>query len=377
DKTTVRRVGGGGGSANTNEHGLYGFTNGGGNVLEIYRAGREAAGDTDGLVIAVGSQARALLFDPVLSREGFGTGAPVYVAISATVIAAVGVLVWRRRSEIGTTVWAILAVAAVALVVMIGSLAAAPSDEGFGNYRALASSPVAAFVAFALGSAILEVVGRRLRSVPTWVGPVAVASVVVGALAVAVPGPIDADTEDLPASFEATRVLVEESVPALEDSEGLWATWVIGGRTTPTIFTGVKAGLGASGLDTGIDGRAIGLSNDLDSALPPPAGTLIVMPSEWPAPTGEWERVAEYVPADRSPEDAAEVAERLVEFAEETRPEPLPAFTAALVRIYCPELAEQSFVGSCPDAEAVAASDNPGGAPPAVLAAVYLTQFGE
>jgi hypothetical protein len=32
DKTTVRRVGGGGGAASTNEHGLYGFTSGGGNA---------------------------------------------------------------------------------------------------------------------------------------------------------------------------------------------------------------------------------------------------------------------------------------------------------------------------------------------------------
>lgn len=352
-------------------------TNGGGNVRELYRASRAASEQVDGFGQALGQQAKALLFDPVQSAAQFHTSSAPYLAGSALLLTGIVALVVVSRHRLGRPQWAYLFVAASALLAMLAAMATTPSDEGFGVYRTLGSAPTAAIVLFAgllvAGvTASPHLVGRR-RAVSA-VGVGALAAMVI---AVAVPGPIDAGTEQYPFAFRATRTLVDQAAPEMV-SDGRWATWVIGGRTTPTIFVGFKAGLEANGIDTGVDAGAPGFGADDGRDPKPPAGTVIVTATELPAPTGDWQEVATYQPPNRSTEDARAVADELLAFAEETRPLPLGAFTNTVPRILCPELAASAFEGPCPAAEAVLASDNPVAALPAeAVALVYLVQFGD
>lgn len=353
------------------------LTNRGGNLLEIYRASRTAAEQVDGLRLAIGEQAKALLFDPVRSAADFHASSRPYVILATLLLAVAAFLTVRYRARLTRVVWANLVVAVTALVFMLASLATTPSDEGIGIYRTLAASPVAAFVVGAVGLVVAVALGRRLVDARRVLQPVAVVAVVVGAVAVAVPGPIDPGTEQYPFAFGATRELVEQTAPRLQ-GDGRWATWVVGGRTTPTILVGLKAGLEAAGIDTGVDAGApaIGAPEGRDPA--PTVGDLLVTGTELPAPTDDWEVVATYEPEGRSAEAAEASAAALVAFARETNPVPLEAFTGSLPRILCPELAEDGFAGSCPEAEEILASDNPvAELPPAAVALVYLVQFGE
>jgi len=352
-------------------------TNSGGNVRELYRASRTAAEQVDGLQQAIGEQAKALLFDPVQSAADFHASSTPYVVLAGLLLATVAFLVVRFRRRFDPVMWAYVLVAGAALVFMLTSLATTPSDEGIGIYRTLAASPVASFVVFVSGLVVAVALGRRVGEARHVLAPVAVGAVVVGALAVAIPGPIDASTEQYPFAFEATRQLVDQTAPRLED-DGRWATWVVGGRTTPTILVGLKAGLEAAGIDTGVDAGApaIGAEDGRDPA--PTIGHLLVTATELPEPTDDWEVVATYEPEGRSTEEAVASADALVEFARETNPRPLEAFTATLARILCPEQADQGYTAPCPEADEVLASENPvAELPPAAVALVYLVQFGE
>ncbi|MBL8776652.1 MAG: hypothetical protein JNK12_11985 [Acidimicrobiales bacterium] len=353
------------------------LTNAGGNVRELYRASRTAAQQVDGLEKAIGEQAKALVFDPVQSAADFHASSTPYVVVAGLLLASVTFLVFRYRRHLGRAVWANVTIAAAALVFMLASLATTPSDEGIGIYRTLAASPVATFVVFSSGLVAAVALGRRFLDAQRVLQPVAVGAVVLGAVAMAVPGPIDASTEQYPFAFEATRQLVDQTAPRIE-GDGRWATWVVGGRTTPTILVGLKAGLEAAGIDTGVDAGApaIGAEDGRDPA--PTVGNLLVIGSELPAPTDDWEVVATYEPEGRSAEEAASAAAALVEFAQETNPRPLPAFTGTLARLLCPEQADQGYSEECPEADAILASDNPvAELPPAAVALVYLVQFGE
>ncbi|MCB1003596.1 MAG: hypothetical protein KDB35_05360 [Acidimicrobiales bacterium] len=352
-------------------------TNGGGNVRELYRASRVAAGEVDGLSQALGEQAKAMLFDPVMSAAAFHTPSTWYLVGSAVVLGATAFLAVRLRHRIDRGTAACLAVATLALVFMLISLATTPSDEGFGIFRTLASSPVAAFVWFAAGLVLALGLGSRIPALDRRALPALVGALVVVLVLTAVPGPIDADTEQYPWASTATRQLVDASVPDL-GADGQWQSWVIGGRTIDTVFIGYKAGLEAAGVYTGIDARAPGLRTDLDAPSGPVAGSLLLQADAVRPPGGAWRRIAHYEPEGRDPTAATESAERLAEFARETNPRPLAAFEATLPRLLCPELAASGFQGECPEVEQVLASDNPvAELDPAVIALAYLVQFGD
>lgn len=354
------------------------LTNRGGNLVELYRASRSAAEQVDGPVLAIGEQAKALLFNPVQSAAAAHAPSVGYVIVSVLLVVAVAAAAVYRRQELGRAGSGYLVVAASGLVFMVVSLATTPSDEGFGIYRTLAASPVATFAVFTAGFVIGPLLGPRLAGHRSTLVGGAVAAVVVATVVVAVPGPIDASTEQYPFAFRATRTLVDQAAPRLQTS-GRWGTWVVGGRTTPTIFVGFKAGLEAHGIDTGVDAGAPGLGQ-VDGRDPKPsAGNLLFTASELPAPTDDWEVVATYDPPGRSAAEAQRTADALVAFARETNPRPLDAFTQTVPRIMCPELAAQGFQGgTCPEADEILASDNPVAAlPPAAVALVYLVQFGE
>ncbi len=352
-------------------------TNRGGNVLELYRASRAAAESTDGLRLAIGEQAKALLLDPVQNAVGFGTPATGHVVVVVLLMAAVGVILVRRHRLMGRARWAYVLIALAALVFMVVSLATTPADEGFGSYRTLAASPVGAFVVFAAGLvAALALRSPRPSMVPA-LRASAIGAVVLGSLAIAVPGPIDASTESDRWAYAATRGLVDEAAPLLQ-ADGRWRVWVIGGRTTPTVLVGFKAGLEAAGVDTGIDSRAPGLGATLDQEPPPLAGDVLFTVSGLRPPQGDWTVVGTYDPPDRSTAEADETARQLVDFARQTNPRPLEAFVQTVPRFMCPELAPQGFQGDCPAAAEILATENPvAELPPAIVALVYLVQFGE
>ena len=357
------------------------LTNGGGNVRELYRASRTAAGAVDGPTQAVAEQAKALLFDPVQSAADFTSPSAVYVVVSVLLLTAIGVLVFRQRRAIGRLGWAFVSIAASALVFMVASLATTPSDEGFGIYRTLASSPVGAFVVFTGGLVVaLVVLPRRTEATTTVVTRVAAGAVLVGAVLVALPGPIDASTEQYPFAYRATRTMVDQAAPQLASPEGRWGALLVGGRTTATIFTGFKAGLEAAGVDTGIDARAPGLDEGVDDTPPPFVGDLLFMASDLPDPTGDWEVIATYEPPGRSAEEAERSAQALVDFARETEPRPLDAFVQTLPRILCPDAVVAAGGGpaDCPAATQALAQDNPvANLPAPVVALAYLVQFGD
>lgn len=353
------------------------LTANGGNVREIYRASRTAAGQVDGVRLGAGELAKAILLDPVLTAADFGSTHSAAVVVIALAGLAVAALVARYRHDLGRARWSFVVVTAAALLLMLISLSSSPADEGYGNYRTLAASPVGGFVLFTTGLVIAVAVGPRLRTGPA-VRAVGIGALVLATAAVAVPGPIDGATEPLPWGFFATETLVEQAEPHLTDIGGRWEFWTLGGRTTPAIFTGFKAGMGAAGIDTGIDARAPGMESRLGDPIPPLAGTVLFSPTVISPPGDEWELIAQYDPPGRSETDATRTAEALHDFAVQTNPQPLEAFSGALPRILCPDLAISGFQGPCPEAEQVLASENPvAELSPGVVALVYLVQYGQ
>lgn len=349
----------------------------GGNVRELYRASRTAAGSVDGPGAAIAEQAKAILYNPVQSASDFTAPNAGAVVLTLLLLGAVTAVAVHRRRTMGRIEWAYLVIAAAALFFMVVSLATTPADEGFGIYRTLASSPVGAFVVFTAGLVIAPLLSTRLERATGLLAPVAIGALVIGAVAVAVPGPIDASTEQYPWAYETTSTLVDQAAPRLE-SDGQWHAWVIGGRTIGTVVIGFKASLEAEGVYTGIDARAPGLRVNLDDAARPSAGHILVADSIIPSPGDEWQVIATYEPENRDEAEAAEVAGQLADFARETNPEPLDALVGTMPRLLCPELASTGFQGECAAADELLASDNPvAELDPGVIALVYLVQFGE
>lgn len=356
------------------------LTNRGGNLVQLYRGGRAATGATEGLRVAVAEVARALVLDPMMhladyqSRRG-----PYLLAMGVLVVVGVVLLVVGRR-RLTRRHWAHAVVAAAALAGITASLAAAPSDEGFGAYQILGAVPVGAFALFTLGLVAAAVLGPRLSGrvpAPAWVMP---AVVVVLAVVIAVPGPIDDAREDYPWGYAATQELIHEAAPHLQ-ADSYWNFWLVGGRTTPAIFVGLKAGLETEGVDTGRNSRAPGLGDPSGPDTRIAAGDVLVMPSMLTPPGDDWTAVATYEPEGRSEAAADQSAQELLDFARETDPRPLDALVGGLPRILCPGLAASPSgysLDACPAAQEVLAADNPiAELTPAEVALVYLVQFGD
>jgi hypothetical protein len=205
------------------------------------------------------------------------------------------------------------------------------------------------------------------------VAPAAVLGLV---LVVAVPGPVRGSAELYPWAFEATHHLVDDAAPDLQ-ADGTWSIYLVGGRSTPPVFVGLRAGLEDQGVDTGVDAGAPGLGTDEPGA---PAGQIVLMPSFLAGPGADWTAAATYEPGDRDDDAAAEVADQLAAFARDTRPELLPSLAGALPALLCPALAADpaGFGGDCPAAQEVLAAPNPvAELDPGLVALAYLVRFGE
>ena len=356
------------------------LTNRGGNLVQLYRGGRAATGATEGLRVALAEVARALVLDPMMHLADYQARRVPYL-LAAGLLAVLGVaLLVVGRHVLARRHWAHVVVAAAALAGITASLAAAPADEGFGAYQILGAVPIGAFALYTLGLVAAAVLGPRVvgrAAPPAWLAP---AAVVALAVVVAVPGPIDDDREDYPWGFAATQELIDEAAPHLR-SDSYWNFWLVGGRTTPAIFVGLKAGLEAEGVETGLNARAPGLGDPEGPDPRPPAGDVLVMPSALTPPGDGWAEVATYDPPDRDAAAADRAAEELLAFAQETRPVPLDALAGGLPRILCPGLAAEPSgytLEACPEAQAVLAADNPiAELSPAEVALVYLVQFGD
>jgi len=356
------------------------LTNRGGNLRQLYRGGRAATGATEGLRVALAEMSRALVLDPMMHLADYQARRLPYLLAAGLLAAATLVLVVVGRHRLFRRHWAHVAVAGAALAGMTASLAAAPADEGFGAYQILGAVPVGAFALFAAGLVAAAVVGPRLaarRTAPPWVVP---ALVVALAVIVAVPGPIDDSREDYPWGFAATKELIDESAPHLQ-SDSYWNFWLVGGRTTPAIFVGLKAGLEAEGVETGLNARAPGLGDRDGPDERTPAGDVLVMPTALTDPGDGWSVVATYEPPGRDDQAADQAAEELLAFARETRPVPLDALAGGLPRILCPGLAAAPSgftLEACPAAQEVLAAENPiAELSPAEVALIYLVQFGD
>jgi hypothetical protein len=350
---------------------------GGGNVAELIEGSRAAAESSDGLRRAAGEQARALLLDPAMTAEDHLADAWGQIGLVLLVLAGLAWLVVRHRDRLSRADGAVVVVAAAALGFMLVSLATIPADEGIGAYRTLGAVPVAGYALFAAGVIVARTLRPQLVLPPAAARAAVVAAVPLAAVAVSVPGPIDDDIDPVWA-FDATRELVEQVEPHLE-SEGEWRPWLIGGRTTPTVFVGLTGGLGAEGIHLGVRTRAPGLGEPEGGIVRPMAGDLVLMPSFLPGPEGEgWRRIAAYEPTGRSEEEAAATADELLAFARATDPEVTEVFAESVPRLLCPELATESYQGDCPEADDVLAADNPLAELPAgVVALTYLVQFGD
>jgi hypothetical protein len=348
----------------------------GGNLRQLYRGVRAASGSTDGLAVAAGELARAALFDPVTTVADHLAASWAYTATLALVAVVVLAALAARRRSAGPLPWAYVVVSGAATVATLVLLATTPTDEGFGLHRLLGASPAGAFLVFTLGLAVAAAAGERVR-LPRPAAIVALAALVVVVVAGAVPGPLREESEDYPWAFDATRTLVEQAAPHLA-GDGQWSFALVGGRSTPTVFVGLKAGLEVEGVDTGLDAGAPGLGDTTDAA--PPAGAVVVMPSFLPGPEG-WEAVARYEPDGRDVEAADAAADALVAFAEATDPEPLPTLAYGLTAFLCPGLAATPSgydVAACPPAQEALAADEPlAEVDPGIVALVYLTEFGE
>lgn len=143
---------------------------------------------------------------------------------------------------------------------------------------------------------------------------------------------------------------------------GLLPLWVLAASYP------VAASMRNEGVNIGVEGGAPGLGDPEDGSLGTSAGTIIVLPSFLPRPSG-WDAVATYEPDDRSSADADQVADELVGFARETEPVPLDTLAFSLPTLLCPELVvvpPDAAPGTCPVAEGILAEDNPvAGLPPA------------
>jgi hypothetical protein len=349
----------------------------GGNLRQLYRGVRAADAATDGFGVAVGELARASLFDPVTTVADHAAASWGYVVVLCLVLAAVVVVLALRRRPVGRFAASCALIAATASAGMLVVLATTPSDEGIGVFRVLGASPIGAFVVFAAGVAVAVAVRIPARAERAW--PVALGGLGLVVVATTVPGPIRADSEDYPWAFDATEQLVDAAAPHLQ-AKGLWRFTFAGGRSTPTIFVGFKAGLDAEGVDTGLDAGAPGLG-DVDDADTPAAGEVLLMPSFLAGPQEGWEAIARYEPAGRSEAAADAVAEELVAFARETQPTALPSLAYGITSFLCPELAAepQGFdPAGCPEVQERASDANPlAELDPGVVALVYLAQFGE
>ena len=356
------------------------LSNRGGNLRQLYRGGRAATGATDGVATALGEFARAVVFHPMMTVADHAASTAPYVG--AAVIIGVGavILVVVRRRRLARRHWAAVVVAATAVAAILASLAAAPADEGFGAYQILGAAPVGAFAIFTSGLLLGVAVGDRRRVSAPLVLRLGTATVILLVVVVAVPGPIDDSREDYPWGFAATRELIDEAAPHLQ-SDSYWNFWLVGGRTTPAVFVGLKAGLEAEGVATGLNARAPGLGDPTGPDPRTPSGNVLVMPSMLPDPGDDWTAIATYDPPGRSDTEAARTAEALVDFARDTHPEPSDALAQGLPRILCPGLADEPSgytLEACPAAQEVLAADNPiAELPPAVVALVYLVQFGD
>lgn len=354
----------------------------GGNLRQLYRAARAATGETVGISHALTDGARALLFNPAITRAeqaGSARGAVIVVLLLVVLAAVLLVAAWPRLSRTDRMLQLIAAVAVAATGYAVSTL---PGNEGYAFYRLLATSVTAAFVWFAVGSVVPVAVRRVPAIASAWAerAPSERTGLAVGAVVVALlslrltlPTPLQDSTDYLQWTMRAVPDLTPQISAALDDRDGLWTAFPLGPRSTKVVLFGLSTSLEEEGFHTN-QRRPPGLVPDPER---PDAGQLVVLPSFQPPPVEGWELVGHYEPEDWDPDAADEVARRTAEFARESGAQLNEVTTAALPALLCPDVIFGAE-GGCPEAEAILASDDPMAEIPGWLAAViYVETFDE
>lgn len=348
------------------------LAHGGGNIVQLYR-GAQASGASVGVKVAAKAIARAVVFDPAMTRTAQGERTAVHLAIALALGVAVLVTLIVRRRSLDRATWSNVAVAAVALPALVVALASNPAGEGYAFYRILAATPVAAFVVYAAATVAVRALLPD-RSWPVSGRGLAVAAAGVAALSLftMVPLPVQPEMEDMPWTFAAVPQLADQVEPHLTGS-GRWRLAFAGPRSMLVTMSGLASELEARGVDTDLS-RPPALGAPTGRVPAPIAGELLVMPTFLVPPGDGWTSVATYVPADRDTAAADAVATELVAEATARPPRPLPVLERSVQTVLCPAVV---FVpGRCPDAEAAMASPNPvASLPPAVVAIIYRENF--
>jgi hypothetical protein len=357
----------------------------GGNFVQLVEAVTESTAEPRGFGPALFDAGTAVLLDPADTQ--FATLTPLEVVVAAFLTVAAAALVVTSWSRTGAEDRRLVALAATGVAAGLISSANVPDTESYQYHRLL---PLAVVIGFAWYAVARVGLARRRTTVrsprPTTpgtdpstralrVGTVAVIGLTVVAC---VPVPVAEGREHGAWTFAATDVVAGQLDEPLPE-DGTVQVVALGPRGLHLVRDGLAAQLEDRGVHTSIR-RSPGIDapGSREEEGDPPAGVVLVVPSESAPPPG-WTHLAAYRPTDGDG-DAAAVATDIAAFARETGATLLPIATGTsetgpgLGAVICPALVTgqpETCDEPLPSPDEAAVGD----LPPWVVALLYAEQF--